>query len=411
MTTMGSVLDFLFIQRAPWLTNITHRGKVQRGALSPGLFGSLVGFLWCALAVGGCAIIPGNDVYDMRMSGKSDVKLPVETAEGTVPANVTVRPITAELIIQKEKDLRSAPEKPFVPVRHQDYRLAPGDIISIIVWDHPELTIPAGEFRSAEQAGTVVSEDGTIFFPFAGVIKVEGLTLRQVRQTLTEKLSPTIENVQLEVRVATYRSQRVYVVGEVLKPGIIPVTDVPLTMVEAVNQAGGFAPDADQARITLTRAGKTSQIDLLALYEDGDTSQNVALKSGDIVNIPDRQRNKIFVLGSVNTPGSQLMNKRRLTLTEALSDAADIDQLIANPNQIYVLRGGDKPEIYHLASKSPDALLLADRFPLQPRDVVYVDAADIVRWNRLISNLLPTDNALATHGVYETSTTTVTTSP
>ncbi len=109
------------------------------------------------------------------------------------------------------------------------------------------------------------------------------------------------------------------------------------------------------------------------------------------------------------------MNKRRLTLTEALSDAADIDQLIANPNQIYVLRGGDKPEIYHLASKSPDALLLADRFPLKPRDVVYVDAADIVRWNRLISNLLPTDNVLSSHGafpnLYSTTTTTTTTTP
>ena len=408
MKNMGSELDVAPLQDASWLTKAIHWGKAHKRAVSPS---PLTVLLTSALVLSGCAIIPGNDVYGIRMSGKSDVKLPVETAEGTVPANVTVRPITAELIIQKEKELRSAPEKPYVPPRHQDYRLAAGDIINIIVWDHPELTIPAGEFRSAEQSGTVVAEDGTIFFPFAGVIKVQGLTLRQVRQILTEKLSPTIENVQLEVRVAAYRSQRVYVVGEVLRPGIVPVTDIALTMVEAVNQAGGFSPEADHRHITLTRAGKTSQIDLLALYEDGDTSQNVALKNGDIVNIPDRRFNKVFVLGAVNTPGSQLMNKRRLTLTEALSDAADIDQLIANPNQIYVLRGGDKPEIYHLASKSPDALLLADRFPLQPRDVVYVDAADIVRWNRLISNLLPTDNVLSSHNVYPTSGSTITTSP
>ena len=393
MKNMGTELNVASLHQASWITKAIHWGKAHYRALSSV---SLTVLLTSALVLGGCAIIPGNDVYDMRRSGETSVKLPVATAEGTVPANVTVRTIDAELIIEKEKELGSAPERPYVPPVHQDYRLAAGDIITIIVWDHPELTIPAGEFRSAEQAGTVVAEDGTIFFPFAGVIKVEGLTLRQVRKILTEKLSRTIENVQLEVRIAAFRSQRIYVVGEVIKPGIIPVTDVPLTMIEAVNQAGGFSPEADRRNITLTRAGTTSQIDLLALYEDGDTSQNVSLKHGDIVNIPDRQFNKVFVLGAVNRPGSQVMNKRRLTLVEALSDAVDIEQLIANPNQIYVLRGGDKPEIYHLASKSPDALLLADRFPLKPRDIVYVDAAGIVRWNRLISNLLPTSNLLTT---------------
>jgi len=346
------------------------------------------------LALGGCGIVPGNDLYGLRMSGQSNVKLPVQTAEGTVPENVRVRPITAELIIQKEKELNNLPERPYQPPAPQDYRLGPGDIISIIVWDHPELTIPAGEFRTAEQSGTVVAEDGTIFYPFAGVVKVQGLTLREARKILTQKLSATIENVQLEVRVAAFRSQRVYVVGEVAKPGIIPITDVPMTLVEAVNQAGGFTAEADHRHATLTRAGKTSQYDLLALYEDGDTSQNIPLKSGDIVNIPDRRFNKVFVLGAVSRPGTQIMNKRRLSLAEALGDAADIDQIQANPNQIFVLRGGDKPEIYHLASRSPDAILLADRFPLVPRDVVYVDAADIVRWNRLISNILPSTTVL-----------------
>ena len=129
------------------------------------------------------------------------------------------------------------------------------------------------------------------------------------------------------------------------------------------------------------------------MYEDGNTRQNILLQAGDVVNVPARQFNKIFVLGSVNDPGSYIMNKRRKTLAEALGDAGDIDQFIANAHQIFVLRGGqDIPEIYHLNSETPDALLLADRFPLRARDVVFVDEADLVRWNKLLALITPTTN-------------------
>jgi polysaccharide export outer membrane protein len=352
-----------------------------------------IALLFLLLATG-CAIVPGNNVVKMRNSGMSSIQIPVQTPRGEIPANIKVQSITAELIIDKEQALYTEPAPAAAPPVHQDYRLGPGDVINIIVWDHPELTIPAGEFRSAEQSGTVISEDGTIYFPYAGVIQVAGLTVVQLRALLTEKLSSTIENVQLEVRVAAYRSQRVYVVGEVNQPGIVPITDVPMTVVEAINRAGGFSEQADRRNITLTRGDSTQRIDLLALYENGDISQNVQLRSSDILSVADRSFNKVFVLGAVNRPGSQILDRHRVTLAEALSDAADIDQVIANPYQIFVLRGGERPEIYHLASKSPEAMLLADRFVLQPRDVVYVDAADIVRWNRVVSNLLPTTTIL-----------------
>lgn len=355
---------------------------------------SLVCLVVLSVLLGGCAIVPGNDVYGMRQSGQSQVPLPVEKDGEQVPEHIKLTPITAELIIAKEKELSAVPQQIYKPTKHEDYRLGPGDIVNVIVWDHPELTIPAGEFRSAEASGTVVSEDGTIFFPYAGVVKVAGHTLRETRNILTEKLSKTIENVQLEVRVAAFRSQRVYVVGEVARPGIVDITDIPMTMTEAINRAGGLSAEADSRHIALERDGTTLRVDLQSLYEDGDLSQNLKLRHGDIVNVPDRKQNKVFVLGEVGRQGSQIMNKRRLTLAEALADAGYINQATANPNQIYVMRGGKQPEIYHLASKSPDATLLADRFPLLPRDVVYVDAASIVRWNKLVSNLLPSQTLL-----------------
>lgn len=349
-----------------------------------------------------CAIAPGS--FSGSMREQSSVRLPVTQNNEAVPEHVKVRPITAELIIEQQRSVMpntaatTTPVSPPDPnLRHLDYRLGPGDIINVTVWDHPELTIPAGSYRSAELSGNVVGEDGTIYYPYAGVLNVNGKTVREVRDILSKKLADYIEKVQLDVRVVTFRSKRVYIVGEVKEPGLRAINDIPMTMLEAVNRAGGFTTEADHSNVLLTRDGQTYRVDLQALYEQGATAQNVLLQPGDVVNVPDRQQNKVFVLGEVGRPGGYVMNKKRTTLAEALGEAGFANQLTANPGYIFVMRGSvDSPEIFHLDAKSPDALLLADRFPLRPRDIVYVDVADVVRWNRVITNILPTATMLNT---------------
>jgi polysaccharide export outer membrane protein len=338
------------------------------------------------------------------MREQSSVKLPVKEANEVVPANVKVVPITAELIIQQEnarktatasvdKNAKAGPTYPAM----SDYKLGPGDIISVTVWDHPELTIPAGMYRSAEETGYLVDASGNFFFPYAGTLHVDGKTIYEVRDMLSKKLAKVVEKPQVDVRVVSFRSKRIYVVGEVKQPGLLAITDIPATIIEAVNKVGGFTNEADHSQVLLTRDGTTWRVDLQALYENGATGQNVLLQAGDIINVPDRQMNKVFVLGEVKKPGSMVMNKKRLTLAEALADAGYIEQLTSNPHWIFVMRGqADKPELYHLDSKSPDALLLADRFPLRARDIVYVDAADLARWSRVIANIMPTASLLNT---------------
>lgn len=367
----------------------------------------LIGLAVSALA--GCALVPGNQSYSDR--DESAVMLPVQQGDVLAPANVKIKPITAQLIIDMFKTARppigdgtraarvAGKDEPRPGAgeagRIPEYRLGPGDIISVIVWDHPELTIPAGSFRTAEQAGTVISDDGTIYYPYAGVIKVQGKTTSQVRVILSEKLAKYIEKIQLDVRMVAFRSQQVYVVGEVAKPGIQQVTDIPMTVLEAVNRAGGFTPEADYSRVLLTRRGTTYLVDIQAMYDYGATAQNALLENGDIVNVADRSYNKLFVLGEVLRPGSYVMNKKRATLAEALSDAGYISQTTSNPRWIYVMRGDtETPELFHLDAALPDAMLLADRFPLRPRDVIYVDAAAVVRWQRVIANILPTATML-----------------
>jgi polysaccharide export outer membrane protein len=358
----------------------------------------------------GCTLIPGNQNYGNRE--ESDVRLPVQQGDQLQPANVRIRPINAELIIDLFKSAlppigdgtssaqaATASDPRFRgqdPAAVPHYRLGPGDIISIIVWDHPELTIPAGSFRTAEQAGTVIAEDGTIFYPYIGVVKAAGRTTSELREVLSTRLAKFIERVQLDVRMVAFRSQQVYVVGEVAKPGIQPVNDVPMTVLDAVNRAGGFTPEADFSRVLLTRRGATYLVDVQAMYDHGRTESNPLLEHGDIVNVSDRSFNKIFVLGEIAKPGSLVMNRKRSTLAEALSDAGYINQSTADPRWIYVMRGNskDSPELFHLDARLPDAMLLADRFPLRPRDIIYVDAAPVVRWQRVIANILPTATML-----------------
>lgn len=363
-----------------------------------------------------CTLVPGQHMA--AFSTQSSVELPVTENNETILKRLNIQTIDAKLIVELEKDISNRSLGPNNVANHyfdyrigsktvkgtpdqesySQYRVGPRDVLNITVWGHPELTIPAGEFRSAEAAGNVVGEDGTFFYPFAGVVQAAGRTVEEIRKELTQKLSHYIEKVQLDVRVAGYRSQRVYVVGEVTQPGVFLVKDIPLTVLEAINSAGGVNSAADLRNITLTRNDKTYSINLLSLYEGGDVAQNVLLQHGDVLNVPDNQFNKVFVLGETAMgrgfgvrPRSVIMNKARMTLVEALAEAGGMDQEVADAARVFVFRAGlGKSEIFHLDAKSPDALILADRFPLQPRDVIYVDRVEGIRWNQIIAQIAPT---------------------
>ncbi|GJL70900.1 MAG: polysaccharide export protein Wza [Nitrosomonas sp.] len=364
-----------------------------------------------------CTIVPGQHMQ--QFATQSSTEMPVRENNETILKKLDIKTINAQLIVDLEKDINNRSLGPDnvanhyfdyrigantikgVPAKedYSQYRVGARDVLTITVWGHPELTIPAGEFRNAESAGNVVGEDGTIFYPFAGVVQAAGRTVEEIRDDLIGKLSTYIENVQLDVRVAAYRSQRAYIVGEVAQPGIQTVKDIPLTVLEAINNAGGVTAEADLRNITLTRDDKTYSINLLSLYEGGNTSQNVLLQHGDVLNVPDNVFNKVFVLGEttlgrgfgIGRARDLIMNKGRLTLTEALSQGGGLDQETSDAARIFVFRTAlGNSEIFHLDAKSPDAFLLAERFPLQPRDVIFVDRAEGIRWNQIIAQIQPT---------------------
>jgi polysaccharide biosynthesis/export protein len=343
------------------------------------------------LCASACAWGPG-----MYMDEDAFRRRQAEQADAGTEVAYDIVPIDAELLgrqLTALHQMRLEPKKdPLAEVAADyQYRVAAHDVLSVIVWDHPELTIPAGEFRSPEASGHPVSSDGTMFYPHVGVVQVAGKTLPEIRELLTQRLANVIERPQLDVRVAGFRGQKVQVTGEVLAPSSIPITDVPPRMQDAISQARGLTQEADLRNVTLTRGGKTFTLDMQALYEQGDVSQNWLLQDGDIIHVPDRSRNKVFILGEVRKPSSRLMVKGRMTLAEAIGDTEGFDPVSSNPAKVYVIRGNfDRPTIYKLDASSPDALLLATQFQLQPQDVVFVSPHNLTRWNRIITQIQPT---------------------
>ena len=325
--------------------------------------------------------------------------LPPALSLGGTGAAPATRLITPALIEQQRLD---APPPVSDEVRalfnatFSPYQIGPGDVLAVIVYDHPELTgqgTAGATWDPAAQPGAshvVVGQNGHIHFPFAGAIPVAGLSDAQVAQLLTQRLARYFTQPRVSVRLHAYRSQRVYVDGEVRQPGIQAINDIPMTLVEALNRSGGMLPGADQSRLVLERDGRAVCIHLGALVGSGLDPGRLLLRSGDLLRVPSRDENKVFVSGEVLTPKALPMHDGQLTLNEALGEAGGIHPLNGDARQVYVVRRmGDQTDVFQLDARDRAALALAESFQLAPKDLVYVAANPLVNWHRNLSMLFP----------------------
>ena len=363
----------------------TSSGPRPAQSVSPGLL--LVLVLLCT----GCA--SGINFGDAARSGGPD---------GTEPPPTE---LITEKLIATERQARAAVARqdltPLLTPHPPPYTIGRGDILSIVVWDHPELA--AGGMTTAASAadsgivqpnstppGFAVDHRGRIQFPLAGLLPLEGLTEEEARALLTKKLARYIANPNITLRVQAYRSRRVYVDGEVRTPGLQTIDDIPMTLVEAINRAGGMQPAADQSRIMVERGEARYTVNLRELVQKGVNPGLVLLAHGDVVRVHSRDESKVFVSGEVVAPRALTMHNGRLTLNEALGETGGISPLSGDARQVYVVRKTlERTRVFRLDARDSGALAMAETFELRPKDVVYVAASPLANWNRSLSLLFP----------------------
>ncbi len=341
--------------------------------------------------------------------------------------------------------------RPLPDVAPQSYRIGVGDVLLLATRGRGD-TIEqlTGLLAAANQReGYTVRDDGTISIPDVGAFNVLGLTVDQVEQQLFQLLVENQIDPSFSVEISEFNSQRVAVGGAVRTPQLVPITLNPLTLGDALVAAGDIAVrDREFASIRVYRDGTLYQIPL-DLYFENQGLQRKVLQPGDAVfvdtnydldralefyqaridvislrtevrsqaldalateitlrrNVLEDQRRNferrealgaekrdyVYLSGEVTKQTRlPLPYNQQATLADILYGAGGFDNTTGDPTNIYVMRGSASGVVaYHLNARNAADYVLTTHFQMRPSDVIFIEEQPITKWNRSVSQLVP----------------------
>jgi len=336
--------------------------------------------------------------------GTSFRALDIKSFKGTIIPELSNKPILIEKVsmdlIENEKN-RIPLNLPLNLLNYspESYKVGLGDVLFIYVYGETE-RLSAALARGAAINPIfekIVRDDGTIFYPNAGILEVAGKTVEEVRLLLTESLSGVLNNPQVHVSIAEFKSKKIIVSGSFENVGSVPVTTVPVTLTEVIANANPFGESGQQSLGDLTsvkfsREGFTYDIDYEYLARNSQIQNYIYLKDGDVIHLPDNSENQVHVIGEATNPISINLTRETIPLSLALAKAKGLNQSTAKGKDVYILRPKDiegKPRIFKSDMSSPAGYLLAGEFNLQSKDIVFIATAGVTSWSRFINQVLP----------------------
>jgi len=291
-----------------------------------------------------------------------------------------------------DRPIESTVALPSVP----EIRLVPGDVLRIMIAD----SASAGSlFAPLATGGTVfdhvrIDSRGSISLPYVGRQNVQGKSPSEVEELVRAKLKGIVSDVQVQVSVTGDLSGSVLVAGAVKAPGRFSALEGPLTLLDAINRAGGPLLEPHLSRV-IVRTGQRSYV---FNYEELLAGKNQVVPPGAEI-VVERARKRFVAMGAVGDPGLHDLPSSNPSLLEVLATAKGLDEAKADASGVFVFRlvadeeagkavGEPQAFVFRLNMKDPAAVFLARRFLVEPEDAVYVTNAAVYEWQKIISPIV-----------------------
>ena len=354
-------------------------------------------FLFLASCGSVCSSTNGACTFGSIYQSSSIVNYNATIIDELSPDPILIENINSSLILRESNRPLNLPTN-LLQYQPESYKIGKGDRLFIYVYGETERL--SASLVSGAAINPIfekyVRDDGTIFYPNAGVVPVEGSTVEQIRLELTDRLSNVLNNPQVDVSVSEFNSKKVTVSGSFQNPGTYPITTVPITLSEIVSNANGFnlqnSQNGDLTSMKFTRDGFIYDLDYEYLARKSQIQNLIYLKDGDVIHLPDSSENLVHVLGEAFQPKSIKMERSNILLSSALSQASGLNKTTAKGKEIYIYRPKDyegKPRIFKADLSSSSGYLLAGQFNLNSQDIVYIGTRGVTSWSRFVRQLIP----------------------
>jgi len=357
---------------------------------------ALRGATLAALALlGGCAALPA--------SGPSAGAI-VSAARAPAPGGFPIIELTPELAAAPVAPAAALSGLTALPQGEAVGAIGPGDVLQITVFEvGAALFAPAATGQVASAPGAagqtlppiVVGADGAVMAPYVGRIAAAGLTPEALAERIEAALAGKSQAPQVVVSVREPLASTVMVMGDVRKPGRVPLTAGAERVLDALALAGGAANPTRDDSVRLLRGGSAAEVPLADLQ--AGSAEDVALRPHDRLEVIYRPRT-LTIFGAAGKVQEIPFAAARLSLAEALARAGGPSEQLADPGAVFVFRyepanldgtpaADARPVAYRLNMRQAQSYFVSQRFEMRNRDVLYIAGAEVNQPAKLLQIL------------------------